>query len=92
MFTEPQVTKPLVHIQSLPELLTLLKVEREPVPEPKDNMSQFHFTDSTVTLPNLSIYTEKISTKKCKRAVRESHMDEIFSPLSIVKIDGKILL
>lgn len=64
----------------------------EPVPEPKDNMGQFHFTDSTVTMPNLSIYTEKIYTKKCKRAVRESHMDEIFSPLSIVKIDGKILL
>ncbi|XP_051750781.1 protein shortage in chiasmata 1 ortholog isoform X3 [Ctenopharyngodon idella] len=87
LLAEPQVTKPLVHIQSLSELLTLLKVEMEPVPEPKDNMGQFHFTDSTVTMPNLSIYTEKIYTKKCKRAVRESHMDEIFSPLSIVKID-----
>ncbi|XP_067263701.1 protein shortage in chiasmata 1 ortholog [Chanodichthys erythropterus] len=85
LFAEPQVTKPLVHIQSLPELLTLLKVEMEPVPEPKDNMGQFPFTDSTVTLPNLSIYTEKISTKKESKS--ESHMDEIFSPLSILKID-----
>ncbi|XP_048044714.1 protein shortage in chiasmata 1 ortholog isoform X1 [Megalobrama amblycephala] len=85
LFAEPQVTKPLVHIQSLPELLTLLKVEMEPVPEPKDNMGQSPFTDSTVTLPNLSIYTEKISTKK--ESKRESHMDEIFSPLSILKID-----
>lgn len=93
--TEPQVNKPLVHIQSLPELLTPLKVEMEPVPEPKDNMGQFHLTDSTVTLPenfrNLFICTEKMSTEECKTAVRESHIDEIFSQLSIKKIDGKIL-
>ncbi|XP_016314724.1 uncharacterized protein LOC107667552 [Sinocyclocheilus anshuiensis] len=89
---EPQAAKPLLHIQSLPELLTLLKVELEQVVEPKDNMGQFHFTNSTVMLPenifrNLSIYTEKMSTEECKRGVREPHMDEMFSPLSIVKID-----
>jgi len=93
--TEPQVNKPMVHMQSLPELLTPLKVEMDPVPNPKDKMGQFHLTDSTVTLPenfkNLFNYTEKMSTEECKTAVRESHIDEIFSPLSIRKIDGKIL-
>ncbi len=92
--TEPQVAKPLVHIKSLPELLTLLKVEMEQVAEPKDNMCQFHLTGNTVMLPenvfrNLSIYTEKMSTEDCKRAVRKPHVDETFSPLSIVKIEGK---
>lgn len=91
LLAEPQVTKPLVHVQSLPEHLALLKVKMEPVPELKDNMGQFYLTDSTVPLPknfsNLSVYTEKMSSEECKRAVRESHMDEIFSPLSIVKID-----
>ncbi len=92
--TEPQVAKPLVHIQSLPGLLTLLKVEKEPVAEPKDNMGQLHLTGSTVMLPenifrNLSIYTEKPSTEDCKRAERKPHVDETFSPLSFVKIDGE---
>ncbi|KAK7164019.1 hypothetical protein R3I94_002670 [Phoxinus phoxinus] len=91
LLTEPQVDKPLVHIQSLTELLAPLKVEMEPVPEPKDKTGQFHLTDSTVTLPenfrNLFIYTEKMSTEECKTAVRESHIDEIFSPLSVRKID-----
>ncbi|XP_077097802.1 protein shortage in chiasmata 1 ortholog isoform X2 [Siphateles boraxobius] len=91
LLTEPQVNKPLVHIQSLPELLTPLKVEMEPVPEPKDKMGQLHLTDSTVTLPenfrNLFIYTEKMSTEECKTAVREPHIDEILSPLSIREID-----
>lgn len=67
----------------------------EPVPEPKDNMGQFHLTDSTVTLPesfrNVLICTEKMSTEEYKTAVRELHVDEIFSQLSIRKIDGKIL-
>ncbi|XP_059405514.1 protein shortage in chiasmata 1 ortholog isoform X4 [Carassius carassius] len=92
LLAEPQVAKPLVHIQSLPELLTLLKVEMEQVAEPKDNMGQFHLTGSTVMLPenvfrNLSIYTEKMSTEDCKRAVRKPHMNETFSQLSIVYID-----
>ncbi|XP_039514607.1 protein shortage in chiasmata 1 ortholog isoform X2 [Pimephales promelas] len=91
LLAEPQVNKPMVHMQSLPELLTPLKVEMDPVPEPKDKMGQFHLTDSTVTLPenlkNLFNYTEKMSTEECKTAVRESHIDEIFSPLSIRKID-----
>ncbi|KAF4113834.1 hypothetical protein G5714_006379 [Onychostoma macrolepis] len=92
LLAEPQVAKPLVHIQSLPELLTLLKVEMEQVAEPKDNMGQFHLTGSTMMLPenvfrNLSIYTKKMSTEDCKRALRKPHVDETFSPLSIVKID-----
>uniref|UniRef100_A0A9J8B2D7 Protein shortage in chiasmata 1 ortholog n=1 Tax=Cyprinus carpio carpio TaxID=630221 RepID=A0A9J8B2D7_CYPCA len=92
LLAEPEVAKPLVHIQSLPELLTLLKVEVEQVAEPKDNMGQFHLTGSTVMLPenifkNLSIYTEKMSTEDCKRAVRKPHVDETFSSLSIVNID-----
>ncbi|XP_067295641.1 protein shortage in chiasmata 1 ortholog isoform X2 [Pseudorasbora parva] len=94
LLAEPKVTKPMVHLQSLPELLTQLKVEMEPVPEPKDNMGQFYPTDSIGTLPknfsSLSMYTEKISSEECKRAVREPHMDEIFSPLSIVKIDESL--
>ncbi|XP_050965415.1 protein shortage in chiasmata 1 ortholog [Labeo rohita] len=91
LLAEPQVTKPLLHSQSLPELLTLLKVEMEKVAEPKDIMDQFQLITSTVILPetifkNLSIYTEKMSTEDCKTVVRKPHVDETFSPLSIVKI------
>ncbi|XP_043096568.1 protein shortage in chiasmata 1 ortholog [Puntigrus tetrazona] len=91
LLAEPQVDKPLIHIQSLPELLTLLKVEMEQVAEPKNIMAQFHLTDNTIhpknVFPNLSIYTEKISTEDRKRAMRKPHVDETYLPLSIMKID-----
>ncbi|XP_073696221.1 protein shortage in chiasmata 1 ortholog [Garra rufa] len=91
LLAEPQVAKPLVCIQSLPELLTLLKVEMEQVAEPKDIMDQFQLITSTAmpsehVFKNLSNFTEKMSTEDCKTAVRKLHVDETFSPLSIVKI------
>ncbi|KAK2910950.1 hypothetical protein Q8A67_003083 [Cirrhinus molitorella] len=85
LLAEPQVAKPLVHIHSLPELLTLLKVEMEQV------LDQFQLNTSTVIPPesvfkNLSIYTEKMYTENCKTALRKPHVDETFSPLSLVEI------
>ncbi|XP_073808058.1 protein shortage in chiasmata 1 ortholog isoform X3 [Danio rerio] len=87
LFAEPQVGKPFVQIQPLPELLTLLNVEMETVAELKDSIVKLQFTNITPVKPeNLSKNTE-MSKNECKSTVGASCMDERFSTLPIVKID-----
>ncbi|XP_051537287.1 protein shortage in chiasmata 1 ortholog-like [Myxocyprinus asiaticus] len=97
LLAEPKMAKPSVHNQSLPELLALLRVEIEETVEPKENMDQFHLTDSSTVTPPENMFRElsiceicdheKMSIEACKIAMREPHKGEVFLPLSIVQID-----